>query len=279
VKVNETLVEFPVEPRTRTGPVNPDQLLIKVSGPEEVTASITTRGSESFVSFVTTTTGEYRISITHDGEDIIRSPVTVTVKTKGDTSSPASIPEEDDSADPSKHIVRFQVDSKDKLGNRISDTNFEGEIQGPEAISEIKIQPSDGRLLVSFETTVTSGDFVVSIRCHGDHIYRSPFTVSLSKPERGEAPNDDNIATLEPEDDSKTIQFKIDAFMPDGSAVKASELNVSIDHGPDLTWDPTVEDEESQLLVSFKTKTLGNYTVNVRKGNNNIRGSPFNLQM
>jgi len=89
----------------------------------------------------------------------------------------------------------------------------------------------------------------------------------------------EEIATLDPEDDYRTIQFKVDGRMNDGTPVNASNLAVNVDHGPDVTWDPKVVQDGSQLLVSFKTRTLGNYTVSVLNQGAHIAGSPFNLQM
>jgi len=67
--------------------------------------------------------------------------------------------------------------------------------------------------------------------------------------------------------------------MSDGTAVYADNLNVSVDVGPDVTWDPKVSQEGSQILVTFKTRTLGNYIVSVLHQGAHISGSPFNLQM
>jgi len=278
-QVGETLVEFPFEPRTASGPVPHDSLVIKVDGPQETTAQAISRSDGFFISFLTTTTGIYKVSITYNGENVVRSPVTVSVKARDSDEDEGQKPEPP-SEDPQKHTVKFQVDAKDKDGKIIHGNTFTAEITGPEEIHGIQIEPMDGgKLLVSFETAITSGDFSVAIKLMGEHIERSPFTVTLSKPEDGEKSRGDEIATLEPEDDARTIQFKVEAKMSDGASVSASELNATVESGPDTGWDPRVVDEDGQLLVSFKTRTLGNYTVSVTRGNQHISGSPFNLQM
>jgi len=277
--VNETLVEFPIEPKTQSGSVvSHDQLILKVDGPQRVESKVLVKGSSYFVSFITTITGTYKISITYNGENIVRTPVTVNVKAK-DPSEETDLPDTPIDEPPTKHTVRFQVDAKDKNGKPIIGNNYTAEVSGPEEIDGIEIQALDGKLLISFDTFVTSGDFSVSIKYNGEHIDRSPYTVTLSKPEDGERGKSDEIATLEPEDESRTIQFKVDAKLSNGTVVSASELTVSVDSGPDSTWEPRVNDEDGQLLVSFKTRTLGNYTVSVLKDTTHIHGSPFNLQM
>jgi len=176
-----------------------------------------------------------------------------------------------------KHPVRFQVEAKDKQGNSIQGQEFVAEIAGPEAIHGIEINAESGKLLISFETSVTSGEFVVGIKYKGEHIYRSPYTVTLTKSNDTDKKND--VATLDPEDDYRSIQFKVDAKMNDGTSVYAENLTVVVDVGPDTTWDPKVSQEGSQILVTFKTRTLGNYIVSVLHHGTHIAGSPFNLQM
>lgn len=280
--VSETLVEFPIELKTPSGSVVPiSQLVIKVEGPQSIEAKAINQDGGSFISFVTSTTGTYKIVLQYNGENLIRSPVTVNVKAKDPGEEPQIPQENGGESGPQKHTVRFQVDAKDKYGKPINSNNnhYTAEVQGPENIEGISIEPTEGKLLISFDTLVTSGDFSVSIKFNGEHIERSPFTVTLSKPEDGEKARSDEIATLEPEDESRTIQFKVDAKMGNGSAVQASELIVTVDNGPDSAWDAKVADDDGQLLVSFKTKTLGNYTVSVLKGTQHILGSPFSLQM
>jgi len=279
--VSETLVEFPFEPKTVSGNVvNYQELDIRVDGPSTVSATAIKRGNEHFISFVTTVTGDYKISLKHNGESLIRTPVTVTVKLQQDDDGSASRDIEEISAEEStkKHPVRFQVDAKDKQGNPIHGHEFVAEIAGPEAIHGIEINAEAGKLLISFETNVTSGEFVVGIKYKGEHIFRSPYTVTLTK--SNESDKKDEIAQLDPEDDYRTIQFQVEGKLNDGTPVHASNLSVSVDHGPDVTWDPKVLQEASQLLITFKTRTLGNYTVSViNQDGTHIAGSPFNLQM
>jgi len=281
--VSETLVEFPFEPKTVSGNiVNYQDLDIRVDGPSTVSATAIKRGNEHFISFVTTVTGDYKISLKHNGESLIRTPVTVTVKLQQDDDGPTSRDIEDVTQfeeGSKKHPVRFQVDAKDKQGNPIHGHEFVAEIAGPEAIHGIEINAEGGKLLIYFETTVTSGEFVVGIKYMGEHIFRSPYTVTLTK--SNDSDKKDEVAQLDPEDDFRTIQFQVDAKLNDGSPVtSASNLTVRVDNGPDATWDPKVSLEGSQLLVTFKTRTLGNYTVSVvNQAGNHIAGSPFNLQM
>jgi len=276
----ETLVEFPIEPRTASGVVVPHDLLnISVEGPQRVNAKAIAKGNNFFVSFITTTVGTYTIKITYNGENIIRSPVTVSVKAKESNDDEPQIPHEshEDSA-PRKHTVRFQVEAKDQHGNTIPPhSHYKADVSGPEHIDDVHVISENDKLLISFDTTVTTGEFFVSLKHNGQHIYRSPFTVTLSKAEDDR--HRDEIATLEPEDDSRTIQFSVPATLPDGSNVWASQLHVIVEKGPDTTWEPKVQDDDGQLLVSFKTRTLGNYTVSVLKGSTHITGSPFDLQM
>jgi len=280
--IEETLVEFPIEPRTVSGTVIPyDRLNISVDGPQHVNAKAIARGNNYFVSFVTTTIGTYKITLTYNGENIVRSPVTVSVKAKETPDDEPQIPtDSNDDSGTRKHTVKFQVDAKDKNGKDLPPySQFKAEVFGPEHIDDVEVRFEHDKLLISFETGVTTGEFSVSVKHNGDHIHRSPFTVTLSKAEDGERNRDNDIATLEPEDDSRTIQFKVPATLPDGSNVWASQLHVVVEKGPDTTWDPKVQDEDGQLLISFKTRTLGNYTVSVLMGSTHISGSPFDLQM
>jgi len=279
--IEETLVEFPIEPKTVSGVVVPhDHLKISVDGPQHVHAKAIQRGSSHFVSFTTTTTGTYKINITYNGENIVRSPVTVSVKAKETQDDEPQFQEPHEDSGPKKHTVRFQVDAKDKNGNVIfSQSNYHVQVAGPEHIDEVQVESQGDKLLISFETYVTCGEFSVSVKFNGEHIHRSPFTVTLSKAEDGENRRGDDVATLEPEDDARTIQFKVPATLPDGSHVHGSHLHVVVEKGPDTTWEPKVQDDDGQLLVSFKTRTLGNYTVSVLKGSTHITGSPFDLQM
>jgi hypothetical protein len=280
--VDETLVEFPFEPRTVSGTVVPyDRLNISVEGPQSVHAKAISRGNNYFISFITTTIGTYKIIITHNGENIVRSPVTVSVKAKETPDDEPQIPSESqEDLGPRKHTVKFQVDAKDSNGKILPPhSHFKADVAGPEHISDVDLQVEYDKLLISFETTVTTGEFSVSVKHNGEHIHRSPFTVTLSKAEDGERNRDNDIATLEPEDDSRTIQFKVPATLPDGSTVYAYQLHAVVEKGPGNSWEPKVQDDDGQLLVSFKTRTLGNYTVSVLMGSTHISGSPFDLQM
>jgi len=258
--------------------VSHDHLNIHVDGPQRVNAKAVARGNDYFVSFVTTTIGTYKITITYNGENIVRSPVTVSVKAKETSEDEPQIPNDSyEDSDSRKHTVKFLVDAMDGQGRILPPhSQFKVDVSGPDHIDDVHVLPENDKLLISFDTTVTTGEFSVSVKHHGEHIHRSPFTVTLSKTEDAEKRE---IATLEPEDEFRTIQFKVPATLPDGSHVSASQLHVSVEKGPDTTFDPKVQDEDGQLLVSFKTKTLGNYTVSVFHDSTHISGSPFDLQM
>eukprot|EP01101_Sappina_pedata_P005277 TRINITY_DN2370_c0_g1_i1.p1 TRINITY_DN2370_c0_g1~~TRINITY_DN2370_c0_g1_i1.p1 ORF type:complete len:306 (+),score=137.06 TRINITY_DN2370_c0_g1_i1:27-920(+) len=294
--INETLVEFPVFAKTASGQlVNSSDLTISVEGPQEVTPRVLPHTSSEFlISFTTVKLGDYTIYLsTNKGEKLSQYPINVTVKEKGDEGQdeepiPANRNVPDFGANgPAKNLVRFEVEAKNQNGlpldpNDLSPSSFHGIIQGPEDVSTLNIQVTESNtLLVSFETTVLSGEFTVTIKHRGAPIYRTPFSVSLSPSSKSENDGSD-IARLEPEDESKIIQFTVPAKLKNGDRVDASKLTVSIEDGPDKAWEPKVEnssDDPSSLLVSFKTLTLGKYVVSVLHQGNHIAGSPFTLAM
>jgi len=94
-----------------------------------------------------------------------------------------------------KHPVRFQVEAKDKDGNPIKSNNVDVHVAGPEQVSNVNTQLlNDGKFLFQFETSVSTGEFTVTVKHNGQDIYRSPFTITLA-PHTGSGPVKD-VATL-----------------------------------------------------------------------------------
>jgi len=166
-----------------------------VSGPASVSAQIKKKDGKPFVSFSTTKTGDYKVSIQHNGADIQNSPMTVNVKVKeaGEQTKTPTLPAAPQHQPQGKHPVRFQVDAKDQDGKDIHDTNLQISVTGPENVHP-QVQLNNGKFLFTFETSVSSGDFSVAVKHNGKDIHRSPFTVSLA-PHTGSGPVKD-VATL-----------------------------------------------------------------------------------
>jgi len=194
--VSETLVEFPIDPKDSKGnSLQLHSLQVNVTGPVSVHAQFKEKDGKPFVSFSTTKTGDYKVSIQHNGADIQNSPMTVNVKVKeaGEQTKTPSLPSAPAAAHQGKHPVKFQVDAKDADGNAIHDTNLQISVSGPENVTA-HVQLSNGKFLFSFETSVSTGDFSVAVKHNGKDIHRSPFTVSLA-PHSGSGPVKD-VATL-----------------------------------------------------------------------------------
>jgi len=298
--LNPTKVKFPIEPRDQKGNLlDFKKLNIGVEGPEKVQASFTTGDNGSiFIIFTTTSPGDFKISVTFQGEHIQYSPITVTVKPKregDDQPKTPHLPEHPIQQSPppidsTPKAVKFQVDAVDGDGNPIAETNlnvFEVSTSGPETFVVAKIVKNEGgKLLVTFDTFNGEGEFNIGIKYKGQHIQRSPFTVCLSKKEDEDETeeDEDEIASLPPlpEDGYKTLQFKVDAKAQDGmTKLKASDLVAIVDESATETWDPKViedpDDPSSLLLVSFVTSQLGRFTVSVREKSSysHIMNSPF----
>jgi len=298
--LNPTKVKFPIEPKDLKGNhLDFKKLNIDVDGPEKVQASFTTGDNGSlFIVFTTTSTGDFKISVTFQGEHIQYSPITVTVKPKREGDEPQKTPQlpppvsQPPPLESTPKTVKFQVDAVDGDGCPLVETNlniFDVSISGPEEVVAKIVKNEGGKLLVAFDTINGEGEFTVGIKYKGQHIQRSPFTVCLSKKEdeggEEEEEDEEEIASLPPlpEDGYKTLQFKVDAKAQDGvTKVKASDLVVTVDESASETWDPkAVEDPDNPalLLVSFVTSQLGRFTLSVREKNTHfhIMNSPFTI--
>jgi len=198
--VNETFVEFPIEPKDQKGNSVPfEKLQLSVSGPHEVhKAELKKKDQKIFVSFYTTKTGAYTVTVKHSGQEIQNSPMTVNVKVKeaGEEQKPVELPVAPPPVQGGTHPVRFQVDAKDQDGKVITSTSdIEISISGPEKVDGVNASLNSGKFLFVFETSLFTGDFVVSVKHKGQDIQRSPFTISLA-PHKGEGPAKE-VAVLE----------------------------------------------------------------------------------
>jgi len=196
--VSETLVEFPIEPKDQQGNhISHHHLQVQVKGPQSVSAHIKEKNGKPHVSFTTTITGDYTVSIQHNGQHIQNSPVTVNVKPKqpGDAApNPILPPPVAQQTHGQKHPVRFEVDAKDHEGKDISNTQLEINISGPEEVRGCDVQLNHGKFLFTFETSCL-GDFTVHVKHHGHDIQRSPFTLTVA-PHSGQGPVKD-VARLD----------------------------------------------------------------------------------
>jgi len=197
--VNETVVEFPFDPKSQQGnQLNIESLQVVVDGPASVAASLIKKNGQSFVTFTTTLTGEYKVSITQNGTHIVHSPMTVTVKPKeaGEQTRAPTLPPTSAAASQEKNPVKFQVEAKDHEGNPITSKNdIHVSVSGPENIPSVNVELQHGQLLIGFERDVAEGEFTVSVKHHGHDIQRSPFTLTLSKSSGDRAARE--IATLD----------------------------------------------------------------------------------
>lgn len=275
--INPTEVQFPIHPRLIDGTVvDPKEIRVTVDGPERVTAEIRSKPDGTYVYFKTTTTGDYKITMTARGQGLQNGTVTVNVKERSGDEAPkrAALPAVN------TYPVRFEVDAKDQNG-KVFTGDVSVTVSGPEKVQP-KVERRGDKLLISFDVTIMTGNYTVDVRHNGQHIQRSPFEITLTPKKEGgtsRSPEDD-IVRLPPLPDTQEIIFKVPARMPDNKPVRAEELTVSLVKGPQPIKNArAVQASPDHLEIHFHAAAPGSYEIGVTKNGANIDDSPFSVDV
>jgi len=274
-----TTVQFPIQPHERNGTpiIEAYDIEVKVTGPQQVKGEIKYKNTQPFVSFTTTTVGDYSVAMFYKGGEIQASPVVVKVspkKSDEDTPKVAPLPA------PARYPVKFEVDARDKNGDAIPANgalNFR--VAGPEPV-QLNVQRSGGeKIYISFETIFLTGTFKIEVLYNDEPIQRSPFELNLAeRPRDSVSSTTEEIARLPPLPQERTIQFKVPGKLVNGKAVKANECAASVD-GPSKAVITKLTDKDDDIIVSFDVSKPGEYKISVTKNGEHIDESPFEVDV
>jgi len=277
--VNLTRVALPIEPRDLDGyPLPPRSIQVKVVGPVPVDAQISERNDGgAVVVFSTTLSGEYKVHLTHEGRDIKFSPLIVHVEPKkGEINTPPSpsLPST------KKTTVRFAVDAVDEKGNHIPPNEVVVvECKGAEQV-EPEVTKAEGKILVKFDTNIRRGSFSVGILFQGKHIHRSPFEVSVSPSETDQRLEFDDVPIATLPSANRLIQFTVKAKTKALVNIDAKDCVGEVILGEDEIVQVNLENSgPDDILVSFAAFKPGKHKISVKKGGEEILGSPFKIEV
>jgi len=281
LKMNATLVEFPIEPIMNDGRrVPPNELEVIVTGPNGSPKGVMRLDVQPpRVSFTAPIEGAYKIEVKHNGVAIARTPITVNVKPKKDESEKPVVPNMPEMV---KTPVRFEIPAIDENGDIIEGhEDVSINISGPEVV-ETKCSRQGDKFLIQFDTYRRDGTFNVSIMHKGKHIQRSPVDVNLQpkkgEPNQGGARQVPEVAQLPPVEKIKNIQFSIPAVLESGAPVKAHRVEAKCLDGPETPRSIKVSDKDDKTLaVAFEIGKPGTYILSLTVGDESIENSPFDV--
>jgi len=276
--INATRVELPVEPRDHEGYLlAPHDIQVHVQGPAQVEAKVEKKGERVVVAFSTTLTGEYTVNLTHKGKHIQHSPLVVQV-------SPKQRDAEEPNVGPlpatKKTPVRFAVDPVDEKGNQISPSEkLVIECSGPDQVAP-RVSREGGKILVEFETNIRRGTFSIGILHQGRHIHRSPFEVTVTPQDQDTRLEFDDLPVATLPSSSRIIQFTVKAKTKTLENILARDCVGEVIVGEDQKVEVKLENSgPNDLLISFHAFKAGKHKISVKKGGEEILGSPFKIEV
>jgi filamin len=267
---------------SRGNPVNTgkDNFKAVVSGPEDVgEVPLTDNGDGTYDGvYQVSRPGNYTVDITLDGEPIKGSPYNLLIQAGNAGNSYAEGPGL--VSGQALHPAVFTIFAVDQAGERCTEGGdpFEVAITGPAAVEAEVIDNGDGTYGVTY-TPEQPGDYTVAVTLHGDNIRDSPFNV----PFKPAASADQSYAEgpgLLGAVDNETAEFKIYAVDPDGNPRTdgGDDFAVEID-GPAPVEPNLVDNGDGTYDVTYDAEEPGDYTIHVTLEGNDIRDSPFTVNV
>jgi len=151
--------------------------MVSMYGPEEIVVNLTDHQDGTYkATYIPTVAGEYKISVTLDGEHLPGSPFLVTVREGGADPGMSTVTGEgllDCQVGQDRH---FLIEAVDKFGNRVShgDDPFLTTLDGPVPEKVHLIDMDDGTYAGTFMCR-WAGHFEFTAMLNGSHVANSPY--------------------------------------------------------------------------------------------------------
>lgn len=213
------------------------------------------------VSFLPTEVGDYNVSVRFGDKHITGSPFLCTVESDIKKRNQISI-----SSSSQVTLPGVLTDADLRSLNAIIMTPC-----GLEEPCFLKRLPS-GNIGVSF-TPRETGEHVVSVKRMGKQIKNSPFKITVSEKEVGNAKKVKVSGAL-----SEAKTHTDNMFIIDARDAGYGGLSLSIE-GPSKAQIKCLDQTDGTLQIAYKPTEPGNYILNLKFADHHVEGSPFNIKV
>lgn len=239
----------------------PGGLKVSVQGPSRVEVHCDDNGDGTCTcQFTPTAPGDYIIEIYFDGKPVYGSPFTAKVIDPMAPSKQAFIP----MGSESKVTLKISEPDISVLTSTITPPS------GKEEPCKL-MRMSNGSIGVSF-TPKEVGEHLVNVFKGGAHIPNSPFRISVSPAEIGDA---SRVRVWGP-GTSRAVANQVATFNIDMSDAGYSNLSLSME-GPSQANLDCTDTENGYCEVTYMPTEPGDYVLNIKYGDRHVPGSPFNV--
>jgi filamin len=255
------IVNQPCQFNVATKAHGPGGLKVSVQGPSRVEVQCTDNGDGTCTcQFVPTAPGDYLVEISFDGKPVNGAPFTSRVQDPFGAVRQTYIP----MGSESKVTLKISEPDISILTSTIKPP------AGPDEPCKL-MRMSNGSIGVSF-TPKQVGDHLVNVFKEGRHIANSPFSISVSPAEIGDA---SKVKVWGP-GTTRAVANQVATFNIDMSEAGYSNLSLSME-GPSQANLDCSDTDNGNCEVSYMPAEPGEYILNIRYGDQHVPGSPFNV--
>ncbi|XP_076645907.1 filamin A protein cher isoform X2 [Halictus rubicundus] len=238
-------------------------LSLAVEGPSkaEISCHDNKDGTVS-VSYLPTAPGEYKISVKFGDKHIKGSPYVAKITGEGRK----------------RNQISVGASSEVQLPGKVTDSDIRSlnaSITAPSGLEEpcfLKMSPN-GNMCVSF-TPREAGEHTVAVKKMGKHIQNSPFKISVSDREVGDAKKV-KVSGAGLKEGKTHVE---NSFTIDTRNAGFGGLSLSIE-GPSKAEIQCKDNEDGTLNISYKPTEPGYYIMNLKYADHHVEGSPFTVKV
>ncbi|XP_031833925.1 filamin A protein cher isoform X5 [Nomia melanderi] len=238
-------------------------LSLAVEGPSkaEISCHDNKDGTVS-VSYLPTAPGEYKISVKFGDKHIKGSPYVAKITGEGRK----------------RNQISVGASSEVQLPGKVTDSDIRSlnaSITAPSGLEEpcfLKMSPN-GNMCVSF-TPREAGEHTVAVKKLGNHIQNSPFKISVSDREVGDAKKV-KVSGSGLKEGKTHVE---NTFSIDTRNAGFGGLSLSIE-GPSKAEIQCKDNEDGTLNIFYKPTEPGYYIMNLKYADHHVEGSPFTVKV
>ncbi|XP_078037186.1 filamin A protein cher isoform X4 [Augochlora pura] len=238
-------------------------LSLAVEGPSKADISChDNKDGTVSVSYLPTAPGEYKISVKFGDKHIKGSPYVAKITGEGRK----------------RNQISVGASSEVQLPGKVSDSDIRSlnaSITAPSGLEEpcfLKMSPN-GNMCVSF-TPREAGEHTVAVKKLGKHIQNSPFKISVSDREVGDAKKV-KVSGAGLQEGKTHVENK---FSIDTRNAGFGGLSLSIE-GPSKAEIQCKDNEDGTLNIFYKPTEPGYYIMNLKYADHHVEGSPFTVKV
>ncbi|XP_076379060.1 filamin A protein cher isoform X4 [Megalopta genalis] len=238
-------------------------LSLAVEGPSKAEISFhDNKDGTVSVSYLPTAPGEYKISVKFGDKHIKGSPYVAKITGEGRK----------------RNQISVGASSEVQLPGKVSDSDIRSlnaSITAPSGLEEpcfLKMSPN-GNMCVSF-TPREAGEHTVAVKKLGKHIQNSPFKISVSDREVGDAKKV-KVTGVGLSEGKTHMENK---FSIDTRNAGFGGLSLSIE-GPSKAEIQCKDNEDGTLNIFYKPTEPGYYIMNLKYADHHVEGSPFTVKV